>query len=826
VRLRDLSLGTKLALSLLAFLLVLGVATSLIILYGSNRTQSNARDTSRSGLEDFGSRVLGSFARLTAESTTLEFARAADSAATGANHMVEFRRGGVPTWDASRLVPGNGGIRFDPNPDRLADAWVPSFLADDASVDTRLRDASALDPLFPGLLKNVPNAVGVYFIGTGGEGRYYPPIGVQDIVPPDFDLWTVPGFAEVRPDRNPERNVVWTEPYEDSAGQGLIASAVAPVYFGDEFVGVVGIDISLNAFIAEIDGVQPSDNGFAFFVNRSGGLLGTARADDIERARDEQSGLSDAFDGMRAGEAGTIRISINGMDVFVAYAPVGGMSGSLALVAPADDIRKEANAAGITESIADNGNRTLVITLVVVGGLFAMALVGSTWLNRRVVLRPIHELLSGTREVARGNLDATVDIRGTDEFGELAASFNTMVDQLRASGRQLEQRVDDRTRELAGLLEVARVVSSTLQLEPLLRLVLEQTARVLPCDRSVIMLREGDELQILAVRAGAGDLDETLTRQVGMRLPLSRTPVLWSALREGAPVIIGDVHGPDRMAVAYRDEVGAFTGRAVTQFHSWMGIPLLVKNEVAGVMTVAGVEADVYGPSHAELGRAIASQAGIAIENARLFERTQHQASLEERQRLARELHDSVSQALYGIALGTRTARLRLGDDPQNAAEPIDYVASLAQAGLAEMRALIFELRPESLEQEGVVAAIEKQAASIAARYKLNVELDLGEEPDCSLEVKEALYRIAQEALHNVVKHAQAERVQIRMRSANGSIDLKIRDDGRGFDVSGSFPGHVGLQSMPERAGRLGGTVVIDSAPGRGTTVSAILPVT
>ena len=147
--------------------------------------------------------------------------------------------------------------------------------------------------------------------------------------------------------------------------------------------------------------------------------------------------------------------------------------------------------------------------------------------------------------------------------------------------------------------------------------------------------------------------------------------------------------------------------------------------------------------------QALAERAAVAIHNAELHEKAQQAASLEERQRLARELHDSVSQALYGIALGTRTARLRLGDDPHNAAEPIDYVMSLAEAGLAEMRALIFELRPESLEQEGVVAAIEKQAASTQARYKLAVETALGDEPDCALDVKEALYRIAQEALHN-----------------------------------------------------------------------------
>lgn len=245
-----------------------------------------------------------------------------------------------------------------------------------------------------------------------------------------------------------------------------------------------------------------------------------------------------------------------------------------------------------------------------------------------------------------------------------------------------------------------------------------------------------------------------------------------------------------------------------------------------GAFSVSFVSDHDFTDQEQRLYGALADRAAVAIQNAELYERAQRAASLEERQRLARELHDSVSQALYGIALGTRTAKLRLGDDPHNAAEPIEYVASLAQAGLAEMRALIFELRPESLEQEGVVAAIEKQAASIAARYKLDVVLDLGEEPACALEVKEALYRIAQEALHNVVKHAQARHVEVRLRSSGGTLSLTVRDDGRGFNTEQSFPGHVGLQSMPERAAKLGGTVIVESKPGYGTTVDVTLPAT
>ncbi len=705
MRIRDLSLGAKLSLSLLVFLLLLAAATSAAILYGFHRTQSNARDASGSGLEEFGSSVFGSFARFVSGSVSLEFARAGESAAAGATYMATFKGHGQPPWDPGQLVAGHDGIRYDAAPDRVADAWVPNFLADDPGVDQRLRDASALDTLFGALLQNVPDGVAAYFIGKGGEGRYYPPNGVQDVVPPDFDLWTVPGFDGARPDKNPERNVVWTAPYEDSAGQGLIVSAIAPVYFQDDFIGVVGIDISLNGFITQIDGINPSPHGYAFYIDSGGALLATKRSVDVSAAVDvpEHESLVAALDAMRGSEAGTARTTINGEEVIVGYAPVDGLGGSLALVSPVEDIRDAANAAAVTDSIGHEGNVTLRITLVTVAVMYLLAIAGATWLNRRVLLRPIQGLLYATRSVAGGDLSTEVPVTRRDELGELGYSFNVMVEQLRESERELEQRVDDRTRELSGLLEVTRAVSSTLQLQPLLQLVLEQTANVLPYDRSVIMLREGEELQILAVRPGAGDADETLARQVGMRLPLSRAPVLWEALGSGDPVSIADVQGDEPLAVAYREEVGAFIGGAVSQFRSWMGVPLMMKGEVAGVMTVTRAEPGAYGTAHAALGKAIASQVAIAIENAQLFEQAQRAASLEERQRLARELHDSVSQALYGITLGAGTARARLRESPEAAVEPIEYVQSLAQAGLAEMRALIFELRPESLETEGLV---------------------------------------------------------------------------------------------------------------------------
>jgi signal transduction histidine kinase len=207
-----------------------------------------------------------------------------------------------------------------------------------------------------------------------------------------------------------------------------------------------------------------------------------------------------------------------------------------------------------------------------------------------------------------------------------------------------------------------------------------------------------------------------------------------------------------------------------------------------------------------------------------LYAQAQELATLQERQRLARELHDSVSQALYGISLGAHTAQEAVENDPEQVLTSLHYILDLAEAGLAEMRALIFELRPESLEMEGLVAALNKQVAVLRTRYKLIVDTEMHFELDVPLELKQSLYRIAQEALHNIVKHARASKAILRLTKEANDILLEIQDNGKGFDPKEPFPGHLGLLSMHERAAKVNGILTIESAPGQGTCVSVRVP--
>jgi PAS domain S-box-containing protein len=252
--------------------------------------------------------------------------------------------------------------------------------------------------------------------------------------------------------------------------------------------------------------------------------------------------------------------------------------------------------------------------------------------------------------------------------------------------------------------------------------------------------------------------------------------------------------------------------------------PLRHRGAFVGVLTAIYREGEMPYVAETSFLRVLAAQAATAAVNARLMAAARGKVMLEERQRLARELHDSVSQSLYAIQLGATMARERLDKDPAGVAQPIDYVRRFAEASQAEMRALIFELRPEAIETEGLVAALNRQIEAIRARHGSAVQTIASAEPELPLEVKQALLRIAREALWNMVKHARARRVDVRLEADGDSVALEIADDGVGFDPNGGFPGHLGLRSMHERAIGVGGSLQIVSARGRGTRVVVRVP--
>jgi len=676
-------ISVKITTGLLAFVALLAVVTSLLVTRGFNRAERAAVQRSADSLQSQSRTTLLQLTEQEAQLYDVELQQAADVTKVAADFMTQMHNSGesvdwtaIPNtvYQSSQLTLSDDGLLYyDANPNRRTEILHIGRIKPDAVTDRGLRDSAILENLFPSLLAQTQTGAGIYFQGTQLTIRYYPVRGL-----PELELKS--GAAEaaqsmriedflVAPNHNPERKTVWMSPYLDAAGQGLLVSANTPVYYGDEFQGFIGIDVSLTRLIESLKRLKPTEHSFAFLTDSDGRLIAVPQDSAVKLASrilteqeqqpngllglpltDINAELASILGSTQASANDALNVDLHGQPVLLTHASLPDLGWTLSIVIPLDEVTAESQ--NVARSIQSDGILTVRATLFIMALFFIGAGFVTIWLSRRFLARPIAQMLGGVRSITAGNLDVSVPVLANDELGELAESFNQMTNELK-----------HRTHELAQ-------TSAELQLK---------------------------ETQIKV-------------------------------------------------------------------------------------------------------------------------------AALEERQRLARELHDSVSQALYGIALGARTAQTQLERDPAKLAEPLDYILSLAEAGLSEMRALIFELRPESLQSEGLVAALTKQSDAIRARHKINVTADFGEEPNIPLDAKEALYRIAQEAMQNAVKHAHATEMALTLKEQNDRLVLEIRDNGKGFDPTVEFPGHLGLKSMPERAAQIGGEFHVHSQPGAGTVVTVRLP--
>jgi PAS domain S-box-containing protein len=429
------------------------------------------------------------------------------------------------------------------------------------------------------------------------------------------------------------------------------------------------------------------------------------------------------------------------------------------------------------------------------------------------------ECFDGTHKTI---LNSAIPIR--DAKGEItgAVAVNQDITERVQAYQLLERRVEERTRDLSALLEVSRDVASMLELDPLLDAILTRLGLVVEHSGvGIALFEEGKRSLKIVDYRGSGSRDRLLQ----ISIPLDRDSGYRQVVEGQRPVIIDDIRADTPWITAVRAAWDQESLTSVGAARSWLGVPLIARGDLVGVLRLDHSEPNHFTERDARLTLAFADYAALAMSNARLYEQARRLAALEERQRLARELHDSISQTLYAIALGARTARAQLDREPRKAVQPLEYLLSLAEAAFADMRALIFELRPEALEAQGLTEAITQQVEFLRARHGVKVEAQLGDEPAVSLEIKEALHRIVQEALYNIVKHARTHEVQLSLTYLGSDLILEVGDNGIGFDPGAPLSGHMGLRSMRERAERLGGTFELQSRPGGGTHIRVQIPV-
>jgi len=302
--------------------------------------------------------------------------------------------------------------------------------------------------------------------------------------------------------------------------------------------------------------------------------------------------------------------------------------------------------------------------------------------------------------------------------------------------------------------------------------------------------------------------------------PLPRTHgMLGAMLESAAPYRTADIHDHERFR--------GWWPSAHPDMRAFLGVPIVARGGIIGALYLTDkLGAETFSDADERLIVLLAAHAAIAIENARLSERSRELSIVEERNRLARELHDSIAQGLFGVTLAAESAVELVARGDAAAGEQLERVQELARGALEELRAVVFELRPASLEAEGLGQVLRKHVEVLRRVSGSAIELRVAAPPALGPAAAGQVFRIAQEALQNALRHAAAGRIEVRLGNGGGRLALSVTDDGRGFDVSA--PGvrgrRLGLTSMEERAVELGGVLAIESRPGAGTTVRLDVP--
>jgi signal transduction histidine kinase len=260
------------------------------------------------------------------------------------------------------------------------------------------------------------------------------------------------------------------------------------------------------------------------------------------------------------------------------------------------------------------------------------------------------------------------------------------------------------------------------------------------------------------------------------------------------------------------------------EYQTYLGAQIRAGGRTEGVLSCYRFTRRGFGLDEIALVTALAEQMGMVLETHRLRQKAEEMAVLQERQRLARDLHDSVSQSLYSLALFSRAGQEAAADgDPERLRHSLTQLERNTLYALREMRLLLYELRPADLAQKGLIQAVELRLNTVERRVGLQLEVHLDEFPDISPECEVELYHIIVEAMNNIVKHAAATCLTLNMIRADRELQLRIADNGHGFDLS-QTTGGLGLRNIRERVTRLNGQISIFSQPGQGTRLEAIIP--
>jgi len=541
----------------------------------------------------------------------------------------------------------------------------------------------------------------------------------------------------------------------------------------------------------KIEKLRRSESNCIYLVDGTGHVIYHSKSEYVGEDFSTQTVVELVLDGW----AGAYRThDLEGSEIVASFAPVPGTTWGLVT---------EESWATLTQSSRRYGQ--LLFLLLGLGVLLPAATVT---VGVRRITQPILELIRAAQEIAGGHFGRRLTARTGDELEELARQFNLMAAQLQESYAHLERKVSDRTKELATLNTITAQVSHTLDLEKVLTSALDEVLEAVDMNTGqAFRLDEENRMLIPIAHRGLSKAFTDFTA----RLPLDAS-LAAEAAEQGQPT----VHQAEDIA---QEELRAMVQREGLLLVA--SVPLIAQGRIVGAINLGSHRRRSILSEEISLLAAIGQQIGLAVDSARLYEQAQQLAVMKERNRLARDLHDSVTQALYGVTLYAEAAARQLhSGETDLVSDHLSEIRDTAQESLREMRLLIFELRLPMLKTEGLESALQARLEAVEGRVGLETDFEVRGDGRLPPEVEEGLYRIAQEALNNSLRHAHAHRVSVLLHHDRRTVTLKVEDDGVGFDPAMVEDlGGFGLRGMEERATRMRGMLSIRSSPGKGTCI-------
>ncbi|MFZ5909574.1 MAG: cache domain-containing protein [Chloroflexota bacterium] len=537
-------------------------------------------------------------------------------------------------WNASEtLFPLPGGSLDNPNQE-TGSIFIPAKVVLTGKLASEINALKQLDTIAPIILKENPNIIALYFGGNDKETLYYPNIDLANIVPADFDVTQRPWFLAALPVSDPNRETVWSVPYQDAALHGLVITSSAPIYdASNEFRGVVAADVLMTSVTQAVSSIRAGNTGYAFLVDKEGRVISMPKegyADfgipaDIPDDEIVQYTLPDKVPlemfkiviKMTGGQRGLQIVQVNGVDKYVAYRPIPNVNYSLGIVVPVSELRQPFLTA--IQTLERETATTIIFVFIVLGVVIGVATLVS-WGVSNLLTSPLTKLTQTASEIASGNLaaQASITTRVKDEITTLAETLNTMSARLSDLISSLEERVQERTsalqkraNQLQAVSEVARAAASIRDLGLLLSDITREISEQFGFYHTGIFLLDTSGQDVVLVAANSEGGQKMLARQHKLAVE-PHSIVGFAASTQSA-----------RIALDTGADAVFFNNPDLPETRSEMALPLKVGQQLIGVLDVQSTETNAFSQEDIAVISTLADQVAVAIENSRSFTETQ-----------------------------------------------------------------------------------------------------------------------------------------------------------------------------------------------------------